>query len=895
LERHRSVESAFPLRAGVGICDDKAMNPLPIKPTQAERYLCLHGHFYQPPRENPWLESVEIQDSAAPFHDWNERITMECYGPNTAARMSTWEGHILDIRNNFSKISFNFGPTLLHWMEAHHPEVYEEIIEADRLSVLARGGHGNALAQAYNHTILPLATDREKQIQVVWGMEDFRERFGRDPEGMWLPECAVDVKSLECLAANGIKFTVLAPRQARRFRLLDGTAGWHDCDGGRIDPTSPYFCSLPSGKSIVIFFYDGPISQAVAFEGLLNDGATYAHRLMQGFSSFRNWPQLLSVATDGESYGHHHRHGEMALVYALHVIEQEGLATLTNFGEYLSHYTPTSEVQIWNNSSWSCVHGVERWRSDCGCNSGMHPGWHQRWRGPLRESLRMLASKAEEVYDREAPQYFRDPEKALLDYIHVILKPGVDSFREFLLSGHARDTQGVDFTAEPLRLLEIMRNSQLMFTSCGWFFDEVSGLETVQNLKYAGRLLQLLRPWAPQLEARFLSALERATSNLPEMANGAQVWRKYVKPNIIDLQRVIAHHSILNFDVSMEGFHKVFCYEVQERETLLRSVNGTHMKLSRVTVRSLVDGESLQCTVIVLHFGGHDFRCSMMGPMGYTGYEQLKEELLEKFERRSLTELVRAVDERFGRSYYGVEHVFSEGRRTLLQRITLDAFTRFDNSLRQIYEENRKFMEYLIDVGAPLPQGFLSAADFVLKTRLMADLDHFNETGDPHRLVETADEASRLRLKLNDPLILHQLETSMDQLFRSLAIQPTAKGCRKAIGMLEVFRKLDVPVDSWEAQNIVFALLHHRPLPAFLQRLALPTSPDDEKPMPELRELAERLRVGVDQAARSSSALQQATGQMRPQSTSQVAVKRLSREDLVPTMDTGVGSSDPRP
>jgi hypothetical protein len=525
----------------------------------------------------------------------------------------------------------------------------------------------------------------------------------------------------------------------------------------------------------------------------------------------------------------------------------------------------------------------------------MHGGWHQKWRGPFRDALRMLSTKAEEVFDREAPQYFADPQAALLDYIKVVLNPGTDSFREFLLSRHARDTQRIDFTAEPLRLLEIMRNAQLMFTSCAWFFDEVSGLETVQNLKYAGRLMQLLRPWAPALEARFLAALERAPSNLAETMNAAEVWRREVKPNIIDLQRVIAHHAILNFDASMEGFHRLFCYELQERETVLRSMNATHLKLCRLSVRSMIDGEMLECTVIVLHFGGHDFRCSMMGPLGYSGYEQLKEEILEKFERHSLTELVRAVDERFGRSYYGVEHVFSEGRRALLQRITLDAFTRFDNSLRQIYDENRKFMEYLIAVGAPLPQGFLSAADFVLKTRVLADLEHFNETGDPSRMAETADEAARLRLKLNDPMIMHQLELSMDQLFRSLAIHPTAAACRKAMSIIEVFRKLDVPLDSWEAQNIVFALLHQRPLPAFLQRLALPRTSDDERPVPELRELAEKLRVGVDQSLRSSSVLQvQAAGQMRPQSTSQIAVRRLSKEDLLPIVESGVGTSEPK-
>jgi alpha-amylase/alpha-mannosidase (GH57 family) len=848
----------------------------------------LHGHFYQPPRENPWLEAVEVQDSAAPWHDWNERITMECYGPNTAARISTWDGHIIDIRNNFAKISFNFGPTLLQWMEEAHPAVYEEILEADRLSVRTRNGHGNALAQAYNHLIMPLATERERLVQTVWGMEDFRERFGRDPEGMWLPECAVDLKTLDCLASNGIRFTVLAPRQARRFRLLDGSAGWGDCDGGRIDPTRPYLCTLPSGRSIVLFFYDGPISQAVAFEGLLHDGNTFANRLMQGFSNNRQWPELLSVATDGESYGHHHRHGEMALVYALHAIEESGLATLTNYGEYLSRFTPTAEVQIWNNSSWSCVHGVERWRSDCGCNSGMHGGWHQKWRGPLREAFRMIALKADEVFDREAPRHYADPMAALLDYVHVVLDPGADTAREFL-HRHLRPDAPADTTIEQLRLMEMMRNAQLMFTSCGWFFDEVSGIETVQNLKYAARLLQLLRPHAANLEARFVQALERAPSNLAELGSAAEAWRRYVRPNIIDLQRVIAHHGLMSFDQGTEGFHRLFCYEIHERETVLRSFNGWHLKLCRLSARSLVDWESQECTVIVLHFGGHDFRCSIMGPLGYSAYEQVKEELLEKFERRSLTELVRAVDERFGRSYFGLEHVFSEGRRELLQRITLEAFTRFDNALRQIYEENRKFMEYLIEAGAPLPQGFLSAAEFVLKTRLLSELDLFIETGDAHRLQNTAREAARFRIRLTDPMVLHRLDLAVETLFRELALAPSAPRCRTAMMLLDVLAKLEIHLDSWEPQNIVFALLHGRPLPAYLERRAVEREDDLVESLPELRELAEKLRVGLEQVVRTSSALQTQAGQMRPQSTSSIAVRRLRDEDFVPA------ASEPSP
>ncbi|CAN5436023.1 DUF3536 domain-containing protein [soil metagenome] len=815
-----------------------------------ERYLCLHGHFYQPPRENPWLEAVEVQDSAAPYHDWNERITMECYGPNTAARMTNREGKILDIRNNYAKISFNFGPTLLHWMEIHRPTAYEDIIEADRASVHQRGGHGNAIAQCYNHAIMPLGSDRDRLLQVAWGLEDFRERFGRDAEGMWLPECAVDLKSLDCLAANGVLFTVLAPRQARKFRLLGGNADWTGCDGGAIDPTRPYLCTLPSGRSITLFFYDGPISQAVAFEGLLNDGAHFAGRLMQGYSTDREWPQFLSIATDGESYGHHHRRGEMALAYALHVIEREGLARLTNFGEHLSLFTPEAEVQIWNNSSWSCVHGVERWRADCGCNSGMKPGWHQKWRGGLRDALRLLSAKADDVFDSLAPDFFEDPEDALLHYAKVLLHSRPESSEAFLRQ-HARTGLDPDAQVQALRLMEIMRNAQLMFTSCAWFFDDVSGLETIQNLKYAGRLIQLLRPYAPHIEAKFLGILERSPSNVPEFGDAAECYLSQVRPNIVDLQRVMAHHAITNFDKPREGFQRVFCHELHERDCVVRTLNGAHLKLCRLSARSLIDGEAIDSTVIVLHFGGHDFRCSITAPLAFSTYEQLRQDILTTFQQRSLTELVRAIDEYFGRSYYSLEHVFSEGRRDLLQRVTIEAFQRFDNSIRMIFEENRKFMDYLIEERAPLPQGFLSAADFVLKTQFVDELAIFLATGDAGALAETSRQANRYGVFMTDSHVARRLEIAMERIFQELALTPTSTICRVALSLLDVLEILELDLDNWEAQNIVFALLSGRPLPAHLEHRAHREFDPFMAAIPELADLAEKLHIGENSAPRS--------------------------------------------
>ncbi|HET8916453.1 MAG TPA: glycoside hydrolase, partial [Candidatus Binatia bacterium] len=354
-----------------------------------KRYICIHGHFYQPPRENPWLESVELQDSAYPYHDWNERVTAECYAPNSVSRILDGDNQIIQLVNNYSKISFNFGPTLLAWLEAKAPDVYDAILEADRESQKNFSGHGSALAQVYNHMILPLANARDRRTQILWGIRDFQRRFKRLPEGMWLPETAVDIESLEILAELGIRFTILAPHQADRVRPIGGRV-WHDVSGSRIDPTQAYEQRLPSGRKIALFFYDGPIARAVAFEGLLSSGEHLANRLVGAFDDGRNRPQLVHIATDGESYGHHHRFGDMALAYALNTIESNQLAQLTNYGEYLERHLPTHQVEIIEKTSWSCFHGIDRWWSNCGCNSGGRPGWNQEWRTPLRGALDTL-------------------------------------------------------------------------------------------------------------------------------------------------------------------------------------------------------------------------------------------------------------------------------------------------------------------------------------------------------------------------------------------------------------------------------------------------------------------------------------------------------------------------
>src|SRR5574337_699443 len=440
-----------------------------------DKYICIHGHFYQPPRENPWLEAIEIQDSAFPYHDWNEKINAECYAPNSASRILDGERRIMDIVSNYTRISFNFGPTLLSCMEAYAPDIYQAILDADRQSMEWRSGHGNAIAQIYNHIIMPLANTHDKRTQIVWGIKDFEYRFKRSPEGMWLSETAVDIETLEILAEQGVKFTILAQHQVSRVKKIDSEE-WDDLNKGQIDPTMAYLCRLPSGRKINIFFYDSPISHAVAFENLLNTGEDFANRLLSGFSDQRQWPQILNVATDGESYGHHHKYGNMALAFVLNHIENNKLAKLTNYGEYLEKHPPTHEVKIHENTSWSCMHGIERWKSNCGCKSGGPPEWSQEWRGPLREAMDWLRNQLVSIYENKAKEYIKNLREARDEYIGVILNRSKENIDRFIAK-HAGRNLNEEEKIILLKLLEIQRHTMLMYTSCGWFFSEISGLE----------------------------------------------------------------------------------------------------------------------------------------------------------------------------------------------------------------------------------------------------------------------------------------------------------------------------------------------------------------------------------------------------------------------------------
>jgi alpha-amylase/alpha-mannosidase (GH57 family) len=502
-----------------------------------ETYVCIHGHFYQPPRENPWLETVEQQESAHPYHDWNERITAECYAPNAASAIVDHHDWATRTINNYSKISFNFGPTLLSWMQTHKAEVYQAILDADQMSRDRFGGHGSAIGQIYNHMIMPLASRRDKKTQAIWGIRDFEKRFGRFPEGMWLPETAVDLETLEVLAELNIKFTILSPHQLQRVKEI-GFGEWQDVSGGRIDPTMAYLCCLPSGRSINIFVYDGLISQAVAFGDLLNNGESFAKKLLGAFNSHRSWPQIVHIATDGETYGHYRRQGNIALANCAVSIDSSNSAVLTNYGQYLQKHPPTHMIEIVENSSWSCAHGIERWRADCGCQSGMHPGWTQAWRNPLREAMDWLRDRVAAIYDKEAGLYLRDPWEAREDYIELMLDRSPERVAGFF-ARHLRDKLAAAEQERVLTLLEMQKNAMLVYTSCGWFFDDIAGIEAVQIMRYAARAMQLAEEvQGISLEPDYRRILATAPSNVHE--NGVRTYDLLVKSARMDPSRVIA-------------------------------------------------------------------------------------------------------------------------------------------------------------------------------------------------------------------------------------------------------------------------------------------------------------------------------------------------------------------
>ncbi|MCC7210438.1 MAG: DUF3536 domain-containing protein [Candidatus Brocadia sp.] len=766
-----------------------------------DRYICIHGHFYQPPRENPWLEAIELQDSALPYHDWNERITAECYSRNAASRILDGEGRIREIVSNYARISFNFGPTLLSWMEKYAPDIYRAILDADRKSMEWRSGHGNAIAQVYNHVIMPLANTRDKRTQILWGLRDFEHRFRRFPEGMWLSETAVDRETLNIMAEYGIKFTILAPHQASRVRKV-GADKWKDVSEGRIDPTRAYVCKLSSDRTINIFFYDGPISRAVAFEKLLTRGEDFASRLLSGFSDKRQWPQLLHIATDGESYGHHHRFGDMSLAFALNDIESRGLARLTNYGEYLEKHPPMHEVEIFPHSSWSCMHGIERWKGNCGCNSGGHPEWNQKWRTPLRDAFDWLRDQMVIKYEQKAKKYLKDPWQARDEYITLYLDRSEVQVNKFF-ERYAVKTLSAKEIIFVLELLEIQRNTLLMYTSCGWFFDELSGIETIQIMQYAGRAIQLSeKVFGYSIENVFLDKLAQAKSNLVEQKDGARIYEKYIKTAMIDVKKVGVHYAVSSIFEDYPENTRIYCYTVTREDYHREDAGKIKIAVGRASIRSEIIRETERLCFCVLHLDNHDFSGGVHTFLADDTYASMKNEVMTLFEKGAFSDLVRVMDKHFGMHNYSLKHLFKDEQRKIVNQVISSTIDEFEETYRRMYENNRILMGFLQETGMPIPRVFYTAAEFTLNQDLKKACE---EEKDPRRTQIILLDIKKWNIPIHatdhEFAIRRRIEMLMDELRKHPA---GFSLLQKIERKLQIFPALPFTIDLWHVQNVYY-------------------------------------------------------------------------------------------
>jgi alpha-amylase/alpha-mannosidase (GH57 family) len=770
-----------------------------------EKFICIHGHFYQPPRENPWLEAVELQESAAPYHDWNERITAECYAPNAHARLLDAQGRIERIRSNYSRISFNFGPTLLSWFKEKMPDIHQAVVDADRESRERFSGHGSALAQCYNHTILPLANARDKRTQVLWGIRDFASRFGRRPEGMWLPECAADNESLDALAEQGIQFTILSPFQASRVRPLDGNGDWQDVNGGNVDPSMPYQVKLPSGRAIAVFFYDAPIAQAVAFENLLANGGQFAQRLTDGFDEARAHEQLVNIATDGESYGHHFRYGDMALAYALHEIENKHAAKLTVYGEFLETHPPMHEVEIHQPSAWSCSHGVDRWKRDCGCNSGGYPHWNQGWREPLRNALDWLRDQLAPVFEEQARIFLKDPWASRDDYIAVILNRSAEGVAAFFSAHAARELSEAEQVAA-LRLLEMQRHAMLMFTSCGWFFDELSGIETVQVIQYAARAIQLGGEWIEHLEAEFLNRLAQAKSNVPEHQDGRAIYEKFAKPAVMTRETAAAHYAISSLFESYPEEARIYSFNVRQEDRQLLTAGNARLAIGRIKVTFEITRNSDVITYGVLYMGEHNLNCGARFYQGPEDYAALARETRAAFEQANFAEIIRIMDRHFGETNYSLKNLFRDEQYKVLNQILAATRDDIHNTYRLLTDRYTPLARFLADLRAPPLSPLAPAMEFVLNSELRRQFE--NGAPDIERVKSLLAECEAIHVPLDADVLSYAVKGHLDRLSDQLLKTPDdPELLQRFSSVAGLVRDLPFEVNLWKPQNTYYELL----------------------------------------------------------------------------------------
>lgn len=790
--------------------------------------LVIHGHFYQPPRENPWTNDIEHQAGAHPFSNWNERIHHECYRPNAFARIVDNYGRVERIVNNYSLINFNFGATLLSWLERFHAATYARILEADRASVVRRGGHGNAIAQGYHHSILPLCNERDMRTEIRWGLADFRRSFGREPESLWLPETACNDATLGALIDEGLRYVILSPFQAERVRPV-GSETWLSVIDGQLDTTVPYRYNHTdgSGRSLAIFFYDGQLAKSIAFDGLLAS----SHMLLECFE--RSAPAkgggIVHVATDGESYGHHFKFGDRCLAYGLEVEAATRGFRLTNYGEFLAENAPEMEVEIkagvdGEGTAWSCAHGVGRWARDCSCHAGAPEGWNQKWRAPLRAALNYVRDEAAHVFEEQGAELFRDPWRARDAYVELLVEPHGDH-AEFLARQAGRRLSEVE-QKRALTLLELQRGSLLMFTSCGWFFNDISGIETVQVLKYAARVMDFMGELGSRSpRAGFLELLAEAESNVKKHVNGADIFRALVEPVRVTPQRIAASLAISSLvdkseqDGELAGHTFSLTDFRQEQHGRLALATG------RLILEAVSTGKRLDFAVAAMHVGDIDFYCVLREFPGADAFAEATEKLWSQFRTGSVPMLLRLMQEDFGPADFGLEHLLPAGRQRIYEIVFGRMVGRFSEQYEYLYEENRRNIEMLQGVGFNLPEELRAAAEFTIMRRLEREINKFEQQNDREAFrvaLKIANEVARLGYRLDRTSMSRKFENLIVATVRACIGEPHTENHEAALTLIDLANKLSLHANLERAQEIVYeALRRDRALGAHLEALAL--------------------------------------------------------------------------
>jgi alpha-amylase/alpha-mannosidase (GH57 family) len=751
---------------------------------------------------------------------------LECYQPNAHARILDEKGKILEIVNNYSSISFNFGPTLLPWLEKNFQSVYQKILVADREG-LRRFGYGNAIAQVYNHIIMPFANERDKETEVLWGMADFEKRFHRKPEAMWLPETAVNIPTLQVLVKYGMRFLILSPFQALRVRPFGGKR-WTDVSQGRIDSTQPYRCFIQdaSGKKLLdqfidVFFYNGIISKEIAFGDLLKDGNAFSNRFTQFYQESKERPQLIHIATDGETYGHHKKFGDMALAYAL----DKGFPTrgfeLINYGAFLKRFPPVYEAEIdegpkGEGTSWSCAHGVGRWKEDCGCSTGGKPGWNQKWRKPLREALDLLRDELSLVFEREGEKIFQDIWEARNGYIEVILNRSPERINSFF-DQYGRKGLDEKGRIKGIKLLEMQRHALRMYTSCGWFFADLAGLETILVLQHAARAIQLAEELTGEaIEKKFLKHLSEGKSNLPEIGSGDQVYQRLVKPKWVTPEKVVNHFAISSLFDGGDGEKKIFSYRVEKIHYEKMGKEEDLLVIGQVKVTSEIIPESKEFLFGLISSKKEVFRTWVSEKKEGLDFNTFKEKGQESFGKGE-EEMAKVLTSLLGNRIYTIQDTFKEERQVIFQKLIQKEFDEHCQIYADLFGRTKQAVEALSREGLEIPYEIRVAAEITLSHRLFQEINElkkdFKGTIERRKIDEIVEEAREhgYHLGMGEALLLLNeiLKEKIIALQESKGsdLSRQAEQIEEIMALLDSAKKWNFEISLEEAQNLMGQIL----------------------------------------------------------------------------------------